>query len=239
MKTDNLEMELRRYELSQANDKITYEKHYYNDFSGMEGEEAYRQYLQRLYDTYFIELRRKIDTLALSSIDTLLKFIQTKIDLFNEIIDRENNNTTRWIDYEMFKGLIIRDKTIDKSIIRKSQAARNQYNTMKFFVRMMEVQFYFNDKAINELTEIYNIYSPQPQPQKITENDIDKDSWDNTLKDEKDILETSDLARIFNRDDRTINRWARDGVINPIDKHKRPQQFRKDDVKKYYLKIKR
>jgi hypothetical protein len=37
MKDNNLELELRRYEVSDWNDKITYEKHYYNGFSGMDG----------------------------------------------------------------------------------------------------------------------------------------------------------------------------------------------------------
>lgn len=238
MKTDNLELELRCYEISEWNDKITYEKHYYNGFSGLEGEEAYQRYLQGLYDTYFFELRQIIDSLALTNIDTLLRFLQTKVNLFNEINDKENNNSLRWIDYGMFKNLIIRDETVDKSIIQRSQGARNQYNTMKFFVRMIGVQLYFIDKAINELTQIYNTYNPQPQPQKITDAAIDKDVWENTLKDEKDILDTADLARIFNKDTRTINRWAREGVLNPIDKTKRPQQFKKDDVKRYYLKLK-
>ena len=61
----------------------------------------------------------------------------------------------------------------------------------------MEVQFYFIEKAINELTQIYNTYNPQPQLQIITENNITKEIWDNTLKDEKDILTVKDLIRIF------------------------------------------
>ena len=238
MKTDNFEMELRRYEPSPADDKITYEKHFYNDFSGMEGEESYQRYLQSLYDAYFYDLRQKIDTLVFTNIDTLLRFLKTKIDLFNEINDKEYKNNTRWIDYESFKRLIIRDETVDRPIIQRSKEARNQYHTMKFFVGMIDTQLYFIEKAINELTQIYNTYSPQPQPQKISERDIDKDIWDNTLKIEKEILDTFDLARIFHKDTRTINRWVRDGVINPIDENKRPHQFRKDEVKKYYLKIK-
>jgi len=239
MKTNNLEMELRRYEPSQADDKITYEKHYYNDFSGLEGEEAYQRYLQGLYDNYFYELRQKIDTLVFTNIDTALRFLKTKIDLFNEIYDKEYNNSNRWTDYKSFKSMIIRDETVDKPIIQRSQWARNQYNTMKFIVRMIDTQLYYIDKAINELTQIYNTYSPQPQPQIINETDIDKEIWDNTLKDEDEILDTFDLARIFHKKESTIRRWARDGVLNPIDKSKRPRQFRKDDVKKYYLKIKK
>jgi len=237
MNSNNLELELRRYELSAWNDKITYEKHYYNGFSGIEGEEAYQRYLQGVYDTYFIELRQKIDSLALSNIDTLLRFLQTKIDLFNEIYDKEYNNSNRWNDYQSFESMIIRDETVDKQLVQNSQGAKNDYHTMKFFVRMIGTQLYFIDKAINELTQIYNTYCPEPQPQKMTENDIDKEVWNNTLKDEKDILDTFDLARIFNKKESTIRRWAREGVLNPIDKTKRPQQFRKEDVKKDYLRI--
>lgn len=102
---------------------------------------------------------------------------------------------------------------------------------------MISVQFLFIEKAINELTQIFNTYSPKPKPIFITENDIEKEKWDNTLKDEKDILDTNDLARIFGKNTRTINRWVKEGVLEPIDNNKRPHQFKKDDVKKKYLKI--
>lgn len=234
MKTNNFELELICYKPSDLNDKINY-----NGFLSLEGEEAYHVYLQGLFDNYFCELRVKIDTLAETNTDTLLKFLQTKIDLFNDINDKENINNTRWIDYEFFKDSINRDKTVDRSIVEKSQGAKNQYKTLNFFVGMMNVQFFFIEKAINELTQIYNIYSPKPKPILITEKDIEKEIWENTLKDEKDVLDTKDLARIFSKDTRTINRWVKEGVFSPIDTNKRPHQFNKIDVKSHYLRIRK
>jgi len=232
MKTNNFELELRRYESSVLNDKINY-----NDFLNLEGEDAYQNYLQGLYDEYFFKIRETIDTLAITNIDVLLRFLQTKLDLFKDIYDKENNNNTRWVDSDFFKDLIKRDESVDKSLVENSQGAKNQYKTSIFFAGMISVQFLFIEKAINELTQIFNTYSPKPKPIFITENDIEKEKWDNTLKDEKDILDTNDLARIFGKNTRTINRWVKEGVLEPIDNNKRPHQFKKDDVKKKYLKI--
>ncbi|MDR0423004.1 MAG: hypothetical protein LBH46_00250 [Rickettsiales bacterium] len=237
MQHNNLELELRRYEPSTRNDKITYEKHYYNGFSGLEGEEAYQRYLQGLYDTYFIELRQKIDMLALSNIDTLLKFLQTKIDLFNDIHDKEYNNSTRWTDYKCFESMIIRDETVDKQLVQNSQGAKNDYHTMKFFVRMIGTQLYFIDKAVNELTQIYNTYSPQPQPKQLTREAIEKETWESTLSEYGDLINTFEVAKIFDKDEATIRRWKREGKITPIDETARPMQFMKDEIKRYYLKI--
>lgn len=239
MKTNNFELELRRYESSVINSQIYNDKLIYNGFSSLEGEDAYQVYLQGLFESYFCELREKIDTLVLTNTDILLKFIQTKLDLFNDIYDKDNNNNTRWFNYESFKYSIIRDETVDSSIVEKSQGAKNQYKTSKFLVGMMNIQFNFIEKAINELTQIYNIYSPKPKPILITEKDIEKEKWENTLKDEKDILGTKDLARIFIKDSRTINRWVKEGIFSPIDTNKRPHQFNKIDVKSHYLRIRK
>ncbi|MDO9629012.1 MAG: hypothetical protein Q7I99_03840 [Acholeplasmataceae bacterium] len=239
MKTNNFELELRRYELSDLEDKISYEENCYNGFLGYQGVDAYQQYLQGLYDNYFCELREKIDTLAITNTDVLLRFLQTKLDLFNDIYDKENKHNTRWVDFDFFKDLIKRDESVDKSLVENSQGAKNQYKTLKFFAGMISVQFLFIEKAINELTQIFNTYSPNPKPISITKNDIEKEKWDNTLKDEKDILNTNDLARIFGKDPRTINRWVKEGVLETIDNNKRPHQFKKDDVKKKYLKVRK
>jgi len=231
---NNLELALRCYEPSPWNDKITYEKHYYNGFSGLEGIEAYQSYLEGLYVNYFMSLREQIDKVLFIDIDVLLKFLKTKIDLFNEINDIDCNYCLRQVDYKCFESMIERDeKAVSLSI-----GAINDYGTMIFFRQMIGVQLYFIERAINELTRIYITYNPLPQSMIITERDIDKDTWDNTLKEENDIIDTFDLARIFNRKEPTIRRWIREGVLNPIDRNRRPQQFRKNDVKKYYLKVK-
>jgi len=230
-------LELQRYELSPSNDKITYDKHCYNGFSGAEGAEAYRHYLSGLYNDYFSDLRKQIDTLALSNIDVLLRFLQTKIDLFNDINDTDGKNCLRWVDYESFKNLIERDETVDKPILERSPAAKNEYGTMKFFVEMIAIQNYFIQKGIDELTQLYNTYNPQPQPQIITENVIEKEKWENTLTDYPDILTVSHLMNIFKVTRQTIYRWEDEGRIKRIDKGTRPR-FLKSDIKKNYLKIK-
>ena len=244
MATNNLELELRRYEPSAWNDKITYEKHYYNGFSGMEGEEAYQRYLQGIYNVYFIELRKDIDTLALSnSIDTLLKFLQTKIDLFKDINDKEGNESTRWVDYESFKNQIIRDETVDRDIVQRIEGAKNDYNTMKFFVRMIGTQLYFIEKGIDELNKIYVNYSPsthindipqsepkpkaQPKPQP-NQNFIDEyfeKHFANKDITNKEIMLMFDITRP------TIQDWREKGKLIQIsDEGERPIKYSKEKL---------
>ncbi len=237
MKSNNLELALREYNPSSWNDKITYEKHLYNGFSGLEGAEAYHQHLSGLYDTYFIDLRDKIDALVLKDIDILLKFIQSKIDLFNDINDIESKNNTRWVDLNSFDGYIKRDETVDRNVIQNSEWARNDYFTMKFFVEMINTQNCFIDKAITELTKLYETYNPTPKST-ISQNEIDKETWENTLSKYGDLISTFEVAKIFGKDEDTIRRWQREGKFTPIDKNARPMQFRKDEIKQYYLKIK-
>ena len=241
MKSNNLELALRRFEISPENDTFSYENHYCNGFSGLESEEAYCRHLENLYNEYFLSLRNKIDTLVLQNLETTLKFLQTKITLFNEIQSEfelksmldfwENTIKSYETDYN-YKS----NRNTEYSLLRK---IKNQIDTMKFFAAMIKTQNYFIDKALIELSQLYNAYSPQLQPQKITEKEIEKTEWDNILTGEKDILETSDLARIFNKDSRTINRWVKEGKINLIDRFAKPHQFRKDDVKKHYLKMRK
>ena len=239
MKSKNLELALSRFEISQANDTVSYENHYCNGFSGAESEEAYCNHLENLYNDYFLSLRNQTDALVLQNLETSLKFLQTKITRFTEIQNEFElkSNLDFWEStiksYE--SDLIYKsNRNTDYSLLRK---IKNQIDTMKFFAAMIKTHNYFIDKALTELTQLYNAYNPQPQ--KMTEREIEKSEWDNLLKEENDILQTSDLARIFYKDSRTINRWVKEGKINPIDKFAKPHQFRKDDVKKYYLKMKK
>ena len=239
MATNNLELELRRYEPSAWNDKITYEKHYYNGFSGMEGEEAYQRHLQGIYNAYFIELRENIDTLALSnSIDTLLKFLQTKIDLFNDINDKEGNESTRWVDYESFKNQIIRDETVDRDIVQRIQGAKNDYNTMKFFVRMIGTQLYFIEKGIDELNKIYMNYCPsttktnmpqlKPQPNQHYIDEYFEKHFAN-----KDIT-NKEIALMFGITRPTIQDWREKGKLIQIsDEGERPIKYSKEKLIEY------
>jgi hypothetical protein len=112
-------------------------------------------------------------------------------------------------------------------------ALKNEIGTFRFFKQMIDIQLSFIEKTIDELNTIYHTYNPQPQ--KITKDDINKEEWNNLLKDYPDLLSTKDLAPIFKVGTRTINEWVKEGYITPIDKSKRPQQFIKDDIKMYIL----
>jgi len=237
MKTNNLELALRQFEISPENDALPYENHYYNGFSGVESE-VFIQHLDGLYNEYMSNLHSQIDMLVLKDTNTALQFLQTKINLFNKIQSEFESKSMLNVWESIRKRLNgdLQRQNIKYPLWRK---IKNQRDTVEFVIEMINTQNHFIGKAITELQEIANTYNPQPQQQTITEKQIEKDKWDNALKDYPDIITTFDLEKIFNKDKRTINRWVKEGVITPIDKKKRPHQFRKDDIKMYYLKDRR
>lgn len=230
----NLETELRRVEFSNPNDKVGYEQHSYNSFYGSQDDEAYYNHLDQLYNDYFSNLRTNIENLLINSRENLLRYLRDKIVLFNSIKDNFiEKNYMDWGSYTANSEIYYSDA------IKTNLGARNEYNTAKFFKRMSDTQLRFIEKSITELNKIHEIYNPNSEPQKITTEQIEKDTWVNTLAEYGDIVDTFDLAKIFDREETTIRRWVREGVITPIDKQKRPMQFKKDDIKRYYLKIKK
>ena len=232
--SNNLEIELKRVERSASDDKISYEKHSYNGFLGIQDYEAYHNHLDSLYYGYFGKLRDNIDNLLINSRDNLLRYLQDKITLFNTI--KSDFEIKNLIDF--WNNYIKSSEKYHSEAIKNNIGAKNEYNTAKFFKRMEETQLYFIEKGIDELNQIYNIYNPNSESQKITQEQIDKETWSNTLSEYGEIINTFDLAKIFKRDEATIRRWVKKGAITPIDKNKRPMQFIKDEIKKYYLKMK-
>ncbi len=91
---------------------------------------------------------------------------------------------------------------------------------------------------INELSKLYaySVTATQAKVERLSEGDMFKETWDNTLKEYGDILTVTDLCAIFRKSRQTINRWRKEGRITPIDNSVRPQ-YRKDEVKKNYLKL--
>lgn len=229
----NLETELYRVEFSNSNDKIGYEEHSYNGFYGAQDDETYYNHLDKLYIDYFNNVRANIESLLINNRTDLLRYLQDKIILFDSI--KANFKEKSYMDWDSY---IYSSEKYYSDAIKTNIGAKNEYNTAKFFKRMSDTQLLFIEKCITELNQIYNIYDPNSSSQKITQEQIEKDTWDNTLSEYGDIVNTFDLAKIFDKDETTIRRWAREGVLTPIDKKKRPMQFKKDDIKRYYLKIK-
>lgn len=230
---NNLETELRKVEFSTPNDNISYEQHSYNGFTGMQGSESYYIYLDKLYNEYASTLNLNIVNLLTNNKNNLLNYLSDKTSLFNTIkVDFKDKNYMDWDSYLKSR------ETYDKNTLKSNTNAKNEYNTVKFFKEITDIQLYFINKIIGELQRIYNSYNPNAEPQRVSPDQIEKETWDNTLSNYGDIINTFDLAKIFGRAETTITRWVREGVITPIDKKKRPMQFKKDDIKKYYLKMK-
>lgn len=236
MKSVNLELALGRFEISEDNDSISYIYKVFNGFSGGEGCDAYNLFLDKLYNDYFLNLRTQIDNLILQNIEVAFNFLKSKAILFDDIQNDFDTKSTLefWIGNSKMLKNELEQKDTHSSLWNK---IKNSKDTVDFYIEMINTQKFYINKSITEIQTIQNCYSPKSQNPIITDYGIDKEMWDNTLKDYPDVINTFDLAKIFNKDSRTINRWVKEGAIIPIDKNKRPQQFKKDDIKKYYLKV--
>jgi hypothetical protein len=153
MKDNDFELALKRFEYSESNDELTYEKHYYNGFSGMESEEAYHKHLQALYDNYIFELNKKIEAQTFTNPAALSTYIHSKLILFTKIKTEWDNNyiIDTW------------NSTIQAtySYYMNSKYARNELGTLQFFVKCVGSQYYFIDEIIKDITELCNLYNPQ------------------------------------------------------------------------------
>lgn len=235
MKINSIEFELRRFELSQSNDKINYEKHSYNGFLGIEGRDAYFKYLEGLYNNYFVDLRMKIDNLIINNNnDLLLKFLKDRINLFNDIKNDFELKSTP----DFWNSYIIRCQTVDAPILQRSQAARNEYGTVKFFIEMIGTQFYFIEKAINDLNLLHNTYDEvkeksnrQNTSQKLQQNRASHiDEYFEKHFANKDIT-NKEIALMFDITRPTIQEWREQGKIIMISEQgKRPIIYSKEKL---------
>ena len=240
MKTNNLEFELRKFEMSQWDDKKNYEKHTYNGFLGIEGYDAFHRYLDELYHNYFSDLRIKIDNLIMSNNNNLiLKYLEDKKNIFNTIKDdfELKSNLDYWNNY------IVRCETVDAQILERSHGARNEYTTVKFFREMINTQLYFIEKGIDELKLLHETYGDgetNPNKQNTTQKPLQQnsikekfhyvDEYFNQYTD-KDILINKDIEYIFDIDRATVINWRKKGKLVQISEdNKRPILYSKSDI---------
>jgi len=234
MGIDNLEFELRRFELSQSNDKINYEKHSYNGFLGIE---ALYKHLDVLYHKYFTDLRIKIDNIIANNNNHLiLALLRDRINLFNEIKEEFEIKST----LDFWKGYIKRCDTVDKPILQRSKAARNEYSTVKFFTEMIGTQSYFIGKGFDELKALYENYGESKadlnQQKKQQQNQIlqNKHSYIDEYFEKhfpnKDIT-NKEIELMFGITRPTIQEWREKGkLIMTSDVGKRPITYSKEKL---------
>ena len=237
MKSNNLELALRRFEISQENDTLSYENHYYNDFSGVEGE-GYTYHLEGLYNDYFLSLRTQIDTLVLQDKETARQFIQTKIDLFTEIQNEFELKSTldSWISHrKQFDSEM--QRISDYTLWRK---IKNQRDTVGFFIEMIGTQKYYIEKAISELTRIFDTYNSVGKHQittgtktPIQEKQHPIDEYFEKRFADKDIT-NEEICQMFGISRQTAQAWRKAGKLIQIsDEGKRPIKYNKAKLIEY------
>ena len=229
MKSNNLELELNRFEASEWNDKITYEEHIYNGFSGIEGSECYNNYLNELYNNYLSNFRQKIDGL-LHDKDVLLAVISDKISLFEGIKDDYLLKNTMYNHYDDYLQSLSRDMNTNNI-----KGLSNDYNTLLFFRAMSGTQMYYIEKNIDELKKMYTNYNtstkkgnaPQPQHQE-SKHHIDEYFEKHFAN--KDIT-NKEIVLMFDISRPTISEWEKKGKLIKIsDEGKRPIIYSKEKL---------
>lgn len=237
MKSNNLELALRRFEISQENDIIPYENHYCNDFSGAESE-AYTSHLESLYNDYFLSLRTQIETLVLQDKETTRQFLQTKVDLFTEIQNEFDMKSTLdvWINTGKRFSLEMQ-YTNDPDLWRK---IKNQRDTIDFFIEMIRTQNYYIDKAITELTRIFDTYNSVGKhlfntraktPIQEKQHHIDAYFEKHFANIE---ITNKEICRMFGITRQTAQAWCEEGkLIRISDESKRPIKYDKAKLIEY------
>jgi len=238
MKDTDFEIALRRFDTSDPNDKIGYEKHYYNDFSGLESEEAYHNHLQSLYDNYVVKINETIEKQSFINPNALSNYIQSKLTMLN-------NTKKGWDEkeyiFDTWKSTI---ETTNKYYFN-SQYARNERDTLQFWLNCVGSQYHFMDKIIVYLTQLSNTDIIQPQPsteinQKednvTNENHVESSNAKNIVKEiSKDVLTRKgacEFLQITNRKLTTLL-TAIPPKINPITRTSKPYTFNRKELERY------
>ena len=247
MKSNNLELALRRFEISQENDALSYESHYCNDFSGAESD-AYSAYLESLYNDYFLSLCTQIDALIIQDKETARQFLQTKIDLFTETQNEFDLKSTLqvWINTERRFNMEMQH-TNDPDLWRK---IKNQRDTIGFFIEMIGIQNYYIDKATTEIKRIYDTYNSVGKPKITTGTQTPIQDKQHHIDEyfEKHFpdmeITNKEICEMFGITRQTAQAWFEEGkLIRISDEGKRPikydraklVEYLKDGIIKYKL----
>ena len=144
MKDTDFEKALKRFELSDWNDKVTCEQHYYNGFSFQQGDEAYCVHLQELYSRFIAIVSKKAGKQVSKNSNELNNYLKSKLISFNEIKEEWND----------------RQHVFDSWI---SNIANGKAKIFGFWLKCAVLQIFFIDRVLCYMRELCDTHSIQPQ----------------------------------------------------------------------------
>ena len=138
MQTSNeLIKELLKFELSDENKS-------YNGITIYQSDEGYFYYLDKIYNDYIWDLNSDIDKMLIDDNSNLLKFIQSKINAFEQV---KSDLSMKSIPFDD----LINHYEMDINGGNKSSSLFNEYKLVKFYRSMYNVQQSFINKVIEQL----------------------------------------------------------------------------------------
>ena len=239
MKSNNLELALRRFEISPQDDSVSYDGHYCNGFSGAESSEAYYLHLERLYNDYFIEFRSNVESRIFQDKNITLQIIQSQITLFTEIKGEFELKSTLdcWISNRERFNRDMQQNSNEYVLWRKF---KNQRDTVDFFIEMINTQSHFIDKAIDEIQQIYDRFvadaTPTTPPTTLKSqhprNDVDEYFEKHFANKE---ITNKEIELMFGIRRPTIQSWreVQGKLIQTSDEGKRPITYDKQKLIEY------
>jgi len=228
MKDTDFEIALRRFDPSDRNKK----KYYYNGFSDLEGEKAYHNHLQNLYDNYISKINEILENQSFTEPKALSKYLYSKLILFSNNKEKLDENL----------DIINSWRAIIESI-REYYPNENAIDVQQlFWLNCVDSQFYFIDKITDYLTQLFNTYDTRPSTQIIykednvtNENPINQNNAKSVVKEIiKDVYtrkEACEYLQISNRKLTTL--LSPPYKINPITRTSKPYTFAKKELERF------
>lgn len=227
---NKLFIELRRFELSPTNVNVNAEKHFYNNISGVEGEETYNRFLEKCFSDFFDELRDKIAVEVILHKEEVLQYLNM---LLLDVQSIEEELSQHLLNCG-FDGCIeaIRE---DIKAGNRNVCLRNELSCLVFFRNMSQIQFAYVEKTRKKLLGLINNFSRRIVPEKKKEEyEEGDDEYMGLLAGYGDLLTIADLCKIFEISRVTVNTWEREGKIKRTDANGRPR-YLKSEIKRILI----
>ncbi len=229
---NKLFIELRRFELSPTDVNVNAEKHSYNGFTGLEGEEAYSQFLRKCFSDFFDKLSDKIANEVVFHKEEVLQYLNMLLLNIHSI----NDEVLQQVLGCGFDGCIDGMQN-DIKAGNKNICLRNELSCLIFFRNMSQIQLGYIEQTKEKLLALINNFSHRIVPEKKNkecERDESHDEYMELLVEYGDLLTIADLCEIFEISRVTVNNWEREGKIKRTDVNGRPR-YLKSEIKRILI----
>ena len=226
---NKLFVELRRFELSSMDVNVNVEKRSYNGITGLEGEEAYSQFLGKCFSDFFDKLSDKIANEVVFHKEEVLQYLNMLLLNIHSINDEVLQQVLGCGFDGCIDGMQNDIKTGNKNI-----CLRNELSCLVFFRNMSQIQLGYIEQTKERLVALIDNFSRRIVPgrqKEVYEERNENDEYSGLLSNYGDLLTITDLCKIFSKSRVTINTWEQEGKIKRTDSNGQPR-YLKSEIKR-------